>query len=178
MSGGNSHLRMSTVEIASLPPGALLEAYSTTDAYTDCYSIKLARSASLGEFMVAFYTTPVFKLERWLLDRFASSPSTDAEALLLARGQVNRFAAWQVEAREADQAVLAAGRTRSWFMVIPRDQEPDLGTTLFFGSAVLPHKRDRLGWQFTALLGFHKLYSRILLGAAARRLAQSHGWPS
>jgi hypothetical protein len=30
-----------------------------------------------------------------------------------------------------------------------------------------------LGWPFRALLGFHKLYSRILLAAAARRLARA-----
>jgi len=164
---------MSTVEVASLPSGALLEAYTRTDAYTDCYSVKLPRAASLAEFIAAFYTTPVFKLERWLLGQFAGFPSTDAEAQLLAQGQVSRFAAWEVEAREPNQAVLAAGRTRSWLMVVPRDEGPEARTTLFFGSAVVPRKRGGLGWQFSALLGFHKLYSRILLDAAVRRLAKS-----
>jgi hypothetical protein len=28
-----------------------------------------------------------------------------------------------------------------------------------------------MGWQFKALLGFHRVYSRILLAAACRKLA-------
>jgi hypothetical protein len=28
-----------------------------------------------------------------------------------------------------------------------------------------------MGWQFKALLGFHKVYSRVLLAAACRKLA-------
>ncbi len=50
-----------------LPTDALLASYSSSGAYTDCYSVRLDRPASLGEFMEAFYTTRVFKLERWLL---------------------------------------------------------------------------------------------------------------
>jgi hypothetical protein len=163
---------MSTAEVASLPSGALLEAYTGTGAYTDCYSVTFPRKASLAEFIAAFYTTPLFKVERWLLGQFAGFPSTDAEAQMLAQGQVSRFAAWEVEAREPNQAVLAAGRTRSWLMVLPRGEGTEARTTLFFGSAVVPHRRGGLGWQFSALLGFHKLYSRILLASAVRRLAK------
>jgi hypothetical protein len=156
---------MLSVRSAPLPPDALLASYSSSGAYTDCYSVQLDRPASLGDFMAAFYTTGIFKLERWLLtSRF---PSSDKEAESLARGEVTRFCAWHVEDRRADQAVLAAGRTRSWLMVAPSGES----TTLFFGSAIVPRRRGGLGWQFTILMGFHKLYSRILLRAAARRLA-------
>lgn len=85
---------------------------------------------------------------------------------MLAQGEVRRFSAWHVEARREDQAVLAAGRTRSWLMVTPSGQF----TTLFFGSAIVPRRRGGLGWQFNFLLTFHKVYSRILLRAAARSL--------
>ena len=44
---------------------------------------------------------------------------------------------------------------------------------LYFGSAIVPRQRGGLGWQYAALVGFHKLYSRLLLAAAARRLARS-----
>ena len=159
---------MLRVRSAPLPPGALLAFYSSSGAYTDCYSVRLDRPASLGDFMAAFYTTGIFKLERWLLALILRFPSSDEEAQSLARGEVMRFSAWQVEARQADQAVLAAGRTRSWLMVAPSGQ----CTTLFFGSAIVPRRRGGLGWQFTVLLGFHKLYSRILLLAAARRLSR------
>jgi hypothetical protein len=52
------------------------------------------------------------------------------------------------------------------------------GTRLYFGSAVVP-LRDaktggtRMGPLFRALLGFHRLYSRVLLRAAAKRLSRS-----
>lgn len=133
--------RTSSVVAATLPRGALLAAYAETQAYTDCYSVTLTRPASFAEYIESFYTTPPFKLERWLLGRLAGFPSTDAEARLLAQGQVSRFAAWHVEAREPHQAILAAGRTRSWLMVGPQPAEPDATTTLFFGSAVVPRQR-------------------------------------
>ena len=51
------------------------------------------------------------------------------------------------------------------------------GTRLYFGSAVVPRRSARagkpsLGPLFSALLGFHKLYSRILLRAARSRLVR------
>lgn len=164
---------MAAVEATALPTGALLEAYARADAYTDCYAVSLPRAVSLAEFIAAFYTTPVFRLERWLLARTLRLPSTDRDALALAQGQSGTFAAWQVETREANQVVLAAGRTRSWLMVGPRSSGTGDATTLFFGSAIVPRGRGALGWRYGALLGFHKLYSRVLLGAAARRLAES-----
>jgi hypothetical protein len=121
--------------------------------------------------MAAFYTTRIFKLERWLLARIRL-PSTDQEASLLAQGQLTRFAAWSVESREQNQAILAAGRTRSWLMASQAPTGPG-ATTLYFGSAVVPRRRGGLGWQFKALLGFHRLYSRVLLASAVRRLAEN-----
>jgi hypothetical protein len=163
---------MPSVQITPLPPGALLERYSTSGAYTDCYVATVPGITSLAEFMAAFYTTPVFKLERWLLARFLRYPSSDHEAEQLAQGTVAQFSAWHVESRESDQAILAAGRTRSWLMAT--QQSAGSGTTnLFFGSAVVQRRRGGLGWQFGALLGFHKLYSRILLASAVHRLVQA-----
>jgi hypothetical protein len=49
---------------------------------------------------------------------------------------------------------------------------------LYFGSAVVPLRRKSgepaLGFTFSALLGFHKLYSRVLLSTARSRLAARH----
>ena len=50
-------------------------------------------------------------------------------------------------------------------------------TRLYFGSAVVPvanagSGEDSIGFAFRALLGFHKLYSRVLLRSAAARLAR------
>ena len=122
--------------------------------------------------MAAFYTTPVFKLERWLLAQLLRLPSTDQQAHSLAGGTTSRFSAWNVESRRPDQIVLAAGRTRSWLMV-SGSLASQGATTLYFGSAVVPLKNGGLGWQFDASLLFHKLYSRILLASAVQRLQGS-----
>jgi hypothetical protein len=167
----NSNRSDPGVHAAPLSEDALLARYRIRGEYPDCYEVMVPRPVSLADFVAAFYTTPVFRLERWLLAHLARFPSTDEQARLLARGELTRFAAWQVEAREADQVLLAAGRTRSWLMVVP--QPGGAGTTLRFGSAVVQRRRGGMGWPFGALLGFHKLYSRVLLAAAARRLAST-----
>jgi ribosomal-protein-alanine N-acetyltransferase len=106
-----------------------------------------------------------------------SRPSTDAQAKQLADGEITSFTAWCVESRAENELVLAAGRTRSWLMVAPGwGSPPGCGTRLFFGSAVVPARsssgrRGGMGWVFTALLGFHKLYSRALLLSARARLS-------
>lgn len=163
----------SSIRRVDLPPGALLAAYRERGAYTDCYVATLPQPLTLAAFVDAFYTTPLFKLERLILALALRRPSTDFDARRLAVGQRDSFAAWRVEARSADQLLLCdlAGRTRSWLMVAP---EPGGGTRLHFGSAVLPVSRGdgapRMGLPFRALLGFHKLYARALLWSAWRRL--------
>lgn len=165
---------MPAIDPSPLPAGALLQAYVLRGAYTDCYSTELGRAVSHAQFVEAFYTTAVFKLERWLLARFMARPSTDAQAGQLASGSRNAFAAWAVEERAPDQLLLAAGRTRSWLMVASLPGHGGVATRLYFGSAIVPHGGStRMGWQFTALLGFHKLYSRVLLWAARHRLASA-----
>lgn len=163
-----------SIRRADLPPGALLATYRESGAYTDCYVTALARPVSLAAYVDAFYTTPLFRLERRILAAFARRPSTDFQARQLAIGQLEAFAAWRVEARCADQILLCdmTGRTRSWLMVAA---EHDGATRLYFGSAVVPvadpaSAERRMGFVFRALLGFHKLYSRALLRAARRRL--------
>jgi hypothetical protein len=130
-----------------------------------------------AEYVATFYTTPVFKLERLLLAWLVARPSTDAQVQGLASGTLDTFAAWNVEARADDQMLLCdfRGRTRSWLMIDEIQVNGAPGTRLYFGSAVVPvtdrqSGQARLGFSFRALLGFHKLYSRVLLQAASRRL--------
>jgi hypothetical protein len=156
-----------------LPDAALLKAYQTEGGYADCYTTDIARTVTLALFIEAFYTTPVFKLERAILRWALSMPSTDAQAKALAIGTGDSFAAWRVERRAEDQLLLCpiGKRTRSWLMVAPADA----GTRLYFGSAVVPARngqagRTALGFTYRALLGFHRLYSKLLLGAAKSRL--------
>ena len=169
---------MSSIQRCDLPPGALLGKYLQGESYVDCYVTEVTKQVSHAEYVEAFYTTAVFKIERLLLAWFVSRPSTDEQARQLATGMLGAFAAWSVEGRSADQLLLSdfGGRTRSWLMNRP---SPDLTSTeLFFGSAVIPVVSKRtgkaaLGVTFRALLGFHKLYSRALLRAAVNRLAQT-----
>jgi hypothetical protein len=169
---------MAPIRTCELPEGALLRAYRDRGAYTDCYVTEIDRPVSQAAFVEAFYTTGVFKLERLLLSWLVGRPSTDAQAHALASGQSSSFAAWNVEAREADQLLLSdfQGRTRSWLMTLPM---PGTGSTrLHFGSAVVPIPGEgsgpaKIGLGFRALLGFHRLYSRTLLHAASRRLMRS-----
>jgi hypothetical protein len=165
------------VRACELPEEALLRRYLVAGGYADCYVAEVAGRVEHAAYVEAFYTSSVFKVERWLLARLIARPSTDAEARELARGQRETFAAWKVEARAPGQVLLAAlgERTRSWLMCVAPG---GVGTTwLFFGSAVVPRVdrrtgERRLGRTYRALLGFHKLYSRVLLGAAVRRLAR------
>ena len=156
-----------------LPEDALLRKDRDAGAYTDCYATEIAARVSHAAYVEAFYTTWVFKLERLLLKWLVAKPSTDDEARRLARGELDAFAAWTVERRAHDQILLAdfMGRTKSWLMVAPLG---DAGTRLYFGSAVVKVRdktgRPRLGSTYRALLGFHKLYSRILLSAAVAEI--------
>ena len=166
---------MIKVRSAALPQDALLATCAASGAYIDCYTIELARPVAMADFIFAFYTTSIFRIERWILARTLGAASTDEDVRRLADAETNTFAAWHVEARQSDQILLAAGRTRSWLMVAPQAATVGPSTVLYFGSAVLPRLRGGLGWHFKALLGFHRLYSRILLGLAVRRLSRVGG---
>ena len=164
---------MAAVETCEPPPHALLRVYSSE--YTDCYATDIARRVTHADFVDAFYNTRLFKLERIVL-ALIGKPSTDADARDLANGRRETFAAWTVERRGIDQLLLCdfQGKTRSWLMVEPRGT----GTRLYFGSAVMKRSGrlaggKRMSAGFRALLGFHRRYSRGLLGAAQRALMRA-----
>jgi hypothetical protein len=163
-----------TPETRTPPPDSLLARLAEArGAFADAYTLRLPRPVPLAEFVEAFYTTRLFKVERALIALFGR-PSSDAMARAVARGDGTRLAVWTVEARHADELLMHedSGATRSWF----RAEAGEGGvTTLWFGSAVVPRRRGpggeaRFSWVFHALLGFHRWYSRALLVAAARRL--------
>ena len=166
-----------TIEPCALPDAALLGRYAEAGAYTDCYATDVSGAVSLAQYVTAFYTTPLFKLERVILKLALQKPSTDAQAGQLAGGSINAFAAWRVEDRCENQLLMCDvfGSTRSWLMVAPVLTEGGVATRLYFGSAVVPKRnaktgRRSLGLDFRLLLGFHKLYSVALLRSAESRL--------
>ncbi|HZJ24444.1 MAG TPA: hypothetical protein VFD54_14090, partial [Anaerolineales bacterium] len=105
-----------------------------------------------------------------------SKPSTDVQARQLADGKINKFAAWHVEDRSKNELLMCdfLGRTRSWFKIIPVCQTR---TQLFFGSAISSSQNPKsgklsLGFGFRMLLGFHQIYSMLLLHSARLRIRE------
>lgn len=168
---------MLAVEPCILPLRALLRRYHESGDYTDCYRTTARGRFGLAQFVLAFYTTPVFRIERMLLRWFVGRDSSDAGAERLAAADSDEFAAWRVEARSCDQLLLCdyLGRTRSWLMTAPSE---DGDTCLYFGSAIVRRRLSPGGGNgpvplLRPLIGFHRLYSRILLAAARSRLESS-----
>jgi hypothetical protein len=173
---------MLSIKKCAVPANTLLESYLKNGAYADCYSTEISGHVSFPEFIHAFYTTPLFKLERSILTWTMSKPSTDEQAGQLAAGVLTTFAAWQVENRNEHELLMCdlGGRTRSWFMLIPVNVDGIPRTRLFFGSAVVPVQnqstgRSSLGFIFNALLGFHKIYSALLLYSATSNIGIRKG---
>ena len=169
---------MLKIHRAELPEEAFLVRYRATGGYTDCYVIELPFEIPFPHFVESFYTTWLFKLERWLLSWLVRRPSSDLQARELAMGSREDFAAWHVEQRGDDQLLLCdfQGNTRSWLMCVPLGH--GRATRLYFGSAIVPETdpgsgEKRLGTLFRLLLGFHKFYSRALLGTAVSRLSRN-----
>jgi hypothetical protein len=154
----------------TIPADTLLDKYSSVvGAYLDCYLTEIPRQVMFPEFIFAFYTTPLFKLERLILKFTVSKPSTDAQARQLADGISGTFAAWTVEHRGENELLMCdfVRRTRSWFLV----KENGTRTQLYFGTAVVPKTgRASLEFMYRAMLGFHQIYSVLLLSSARSSL--------
>ncbi len=155
-----------------LPPQSLLNDYAQIpENYTDCYCTIVPGDITIERYITAFYNSIGFLPERlligWVLGKRANAQSVSK----LASDQADEFSAWKVEARSQDQLLLAdtSGATRSWLMVELLDSE----TKLYFGSAVVHRagvRKNPRTFGFSALLLFHKAYSRLLLAAAATEI--------
>jgi hypothetical protein len=165
----------------AVPEDALLKTYrggvhpEHWGHYADCFSVIIDRPIDIGAFVTAFYTSPIFRVERWVLRCVVAAPSTDADARAVAEGTGSSFAVWRVGARTGTELLMCDRyeRTRSWFRVVPAAGN---STLLQFGSAVAatrPNERSGgFGASFNLLSRFHVLYSQILLHAAKARVAQ------
>jgi hypothetical protein len=129
---------------------------------------------TLAEWVEAFYTAPVFRIERWILGALIKKPSSDAEARELSMGGRDAFSAWRVFERTDTQILLGdfQGKTRSWLAVLPQHSS----MLLYFGSGIrsVPHPKTgapSLTWGFRVLSGFHLRYSAVLLATGRRHLA-------
>jgi hypothetical protein len=159
-----------------LPADVLLVRYANAGGYADCFVTDVPFSVSHADYVEAFYTTWLFKLERLVL-LLVAKRSTDTHARQLARGERASFAAWSVEARAPDQLLVCdyQGKTRSWLMIEPGFDGGAAATRLYFGTGIVPVRNNsggrRLSLAFRLLLPFHKQYARALLRAARARLA-------
>lgn len=130
----------------------------------------------MADFVNAFYTTWLFKLERLVIRVIAHQASTDDDVARLADGSAQKFAVWTVEERTPTQLLLCDrhGRTRSWLMAESASNQGHASARLLFGSAVTPVISDQgktgLGIGFRLLLPMHRVYSRLLLNACRARL--------
>jgi hypothetical protein len=137
--------------------------------YGDCFAVTVHRVVNLAEFVFAFYSSPVFRIERLMLRVLLGAPSSDSDARAVAEGSGGSFAVWYVGERTATQLLMCDRyeRTRSWFRVVPMSGDR---TLLQFGSAVAARgvetRPGSRGGGFRLLLGFHVLYSQALLHAA------------
>lgn len=163
-----------SVTETALPPMALLLEYQRAGAFTDCYTAEAPGAVTLAQLVQAFYCTPLFRVERVLIRLFTGIASSDAEVAALVAGTGTEFAAWRLEQLRDNQLLLCDlnARTRSWLMVAPAADS----TRCYFGSAIVPEVdaatgKRRLSRGFRLLLGFHRVYSRLLLSSAMGRLA-------
>src|SRR5450631_1156780 len=163
----------------SVPDDALLRTFrggvhpERWGRYADCFAVRVDRIVTLAQFVFAFYTSPLFRIERGLLRLLINAPSSRADARAIADGTSDKFAAWYVGQRTATQLLMCDRyeRTRSWFRVVPKD---GARTLLQFGSAVAAASGAgrRIG-GFRLLLGFHLAYSQLLLHAAKVALVRA-----
>lgn len=166
---------MPKVFTTELPKSALSSSYKAQGAFVDCYYLDILQDISLDKYIQAFYTTPLFKLERSLLSLATFKRANDDGAVELSLGKSEHYSIWTVEGRESNQIMLRdfSGNTRSWLMV--EDKKNEIGTRLYFGSVVVPKDRKNngqasFGKLFHFLGSFHKIYSKALLSAAYRKL--------
>lgn len=163
---------MLSIEKCSAPENTFLKNYLINGNYVDCYTTTIDQQISFSEFVFAFYTTWLFKTERLILKLLVNKPSTDLQAKQLSNNEIEKFAAWTLEDRKDNQLLLCdfVGRTRSWFMV----EKDEAKTKLYFGSAVVPKKgSEGLGFIFILLLGFHQIYSVLLLYFAKIKISRN-----
>ena len=165
--------------IAALPPPetSLLAQRRGEDWYRDAFRACVPGHVTLGTFVTEFFAGPAFLPERMALHLIGRGAGA-AEIAALAEGTATRFAAWEMEAREADQLLMHdfLDRTCCWLAVSHEGDASDLGAPhnagereqrfLWFGTGLRNPGGPFARW----LKQPHRAYARWLLAGAARRL--------
>jgi len=167
------------IEKCTVMPNSLLASYAE-NGYADSYCTELPGHISMEDYVFSFYTTALFKLERFILTWTVLKSSTDLQAKELINGKTDKFAAWTIEARKDNELLMCdmLKQTRSWFMVNHTGTSDAPRTQLYFGTGIALTTRGKIvktsiGLFFILMLPFHKLYSVFLLLFAKLSLART-----
>jgi len=170
---------MLSIEKCEVIPNTLVASF-LEKGYADSYRTEVDGHVSMEDYVYKFYTSPLFKLERFILTWSVRKPSTDKQAKEISEGNTNKFAAWTLEDRRENELLMRdmADRTRSWFMVNHLGTRENPKTQLYFGTGISPSpkrnpEKSSIGLFFNAMLPFHKVYSVLLLYFAKRQLIQT-----
>ncbi|MEM1132354.1 MAG: hypothetical protein AAGH53_05415 [Pseudomonadota bacterium] len=148
---------MSKIDSIAVPHDSLLAEFGPAHAYRDCFARCVSGHVSLADFIERFYCGRAFRPERLVLGLIGRGAS-DTDAIRLASGEAQSFAAWNIVERRDREILLQdfRGATASWLSVRHHGDT----TTLLFGSWVGQPDRTIV----RALMPFHRWYSRVLLG--------------
>lgn len=157
-----------------IPEWSLLAPYAQPPHYTDHFCISVSAEVTIEQWTAAFFSSRVFRLERFLLNRVFPCKATDDAALALGEGRSDAFSAWTVERRGQGQLLLKSGITRTWLAAAPHvatDGSANGTTELYLGSAVLgAQERSIASGVLRAALAPHRAYSRALLRSGQQNL--------
>ena len=103
----NMPSHVSRIESTTHPKESLLLRYEQDGHYTDCFRTDISRTVTHSQFVAAFYTTFLFRIERFILKWAVSKPSTDTEAAQLADEQLRAEAEglrryWELQVERAE----------------------------------------------------------------------------
>ena len=83
----------------SVPSDSLLKTYRGAiqperwGTYADCFAVTVDREVDLTDFVFAFYTSPVFRVEGFILRLLLGASSGKADARAIADGTCRTFSA-------------------------------------------------------------------------------------
>lgn len=111
----------------ALPADSLLRRYAerADGGYADCFAVEVPQPVPLAQFVEAFYSSPAFWAERFMVGLLFGRRATDQDARRLARGEAEVFSAWRTEARSPGKLLMCeaiSGRTRLWLAATPPDR--------------------------------------------------------
>lgn len=171
------------VRRAAVPEGTILHSSrplsgpARDETHLDCFVADIDGAWSLEQFVGVFYRTWLFRAERFVLKHVMRLPSTDSDLESLLDGNQEKFAAWSIERRTANELLMCdiASKTKSWFMVTQTGDSAKQRTLVHFGTVVVatPDRRSgepKLGTLFRLFMPLHLLYARSLLLVAVRDL--------